>query len=211
MDLRQKENTLETLKNTTLDIQVHEISQKTTEHDLEEAEKKYTTLKDKNDQLKRKVQEIENEKDEFENLVSEQKQIISKLRADANQWRSQYHQANKEVQKHQVSDTIQEAKDKDNYMRLEAEYNEYKRKTFKMKGDLEEKIQFLEKQVDILKGGNGKPITSPLTIAKTQEEYLRNLIIQYMCTNQPDVKLPIENAIGAVMKFTPEEIGIIRV
>lgn len=221
MDLRQKANTLETvlymyyvlykqLKNTTLDIKVHEISKQTTEHELEEAEKKFSLLKDKNEQLKRKIQELENEKDEFENLVCEQKQIITKLRADAAQWRTQYNQANKEVQKHQVSDTIQEAREKDNFMRLEAEFNEFKRKTQKMKGEYDEKISFLERQVDLLKGGDGKPTTSPLSLAKTQEEYLKNLIIQYMSAGENDVRLHMENAIATVLRFTPEEIGLIR-
>lgn len=42
--------------------------------------------------------------------------------------------------------------------------------------------------------------------AATTDEYLKNIVLKYMCTEQPEVKDHMEKAIATVLKFTPSEV-----
>ena len=39
----------------------------------------------------------------------------------------------------------------------------------------------------------------------TTDEYLKNIVLKYMCTEQPEVKEHMEKAIATVLKFSPAE------
>lgn len=52
---------------------------------------------------------------------------------------------------------------------------------------------------------------APAELSNTVQIYFKNLIVQYMSTNNKEIQEKIELAIYTLLKLSPDEIGTIKV
>lgn len=101
--------------------------------------------------------------------------------------------------------------------KLKREYSLYRKHTLEV---VEEKDQWIEKAREklnrvgisfelpsrLLRPRKLSSSSPSLAVDHEQTQYLKNVMLKYLCTTQMEVKEHMEKAIATVLKFTPDEL-----
>eukprot|EP00940_MAST-03C_sp_MAST-3C-sp2_P000236 g236.t1 len=227
LTIRQKESALNTSReelSRSFGKKVREIAGTDLAGDLKRARSEIVFFKKRLSEAKKDCERAVSAAKRHNDVVEELKAQLEEVNRERSEWQLRYENFVQEQRGRDLAEAVETAKtgaSDAEYELLRKKFEEYKRRAMVLVQEREMALQDARAQLSRLRDSGGYSEGSTTTLSRdapqssssssflsmdgTRGQYLRNIILQYMSTSDPDVKDRLETAMEEILGMTEAE------
>eukprot|EP00941_MAST-03F_sp_MAST-3F-sp1_P002446 g2446.t1 len=216
LTIKQKENNLETTRKELKDSfgdKIRSIAGTDISGELKRAKAEAQVLRKETEMVQTS---LANKTEEVSNLTRECEELRSALEASqiaSAEWRRQFEGKVQAERERAVRGAVADAQSDGRNQQLKKEFDEYKTRAMNVMQEREATLQATLQQLAECRDNPSMVDSSSGSSPQMnymQGKYLRNVVLQYMTTNDASEKQRIEIAVAQILRFTDAEIQLIK-